>query len=262
MSAPVVSGYLAWARESGLLGDFRGLSYVADSYTDPLTGRRQVLVEHSEQALTEDADLLAAFTSELARRHPGATAALLRLAPEVVLPEPWRRQITYIRLDVDAHPAGALDVTRADAGHDGLIRDWLVTAFEAACRETGQPVADALAVAENLLSQPDRVSLLVWNGDVPAGHVTLLCEARDEVTGEDFVELVDSLVESVVDVRQATTALSRAAADHATALGLPLYGNVVHDVSTGKADRVLASLARLGWRPSHRFWHAPLGESS
>lgn len=262
MSAPAVSGYLAAVAESGLLGDFRGLSYVADSYTDPLTGRTQVLVEYAEQALTGDADLLAAFTAELARLHPGATAALLRTTPEVVLPEPWRPQITYIRLDAGAHPPGAVEVTRAGAEHDDLVRDWLVTAFRTACRETGQSAADPHTVAEDLLAQPGRVSLLVWNGDEPAGHVTLLCDARDEVTGEDFVELVDSLVEPVLDVRAATVALSRAAADHATALGLPLYGNVVHDLSTGKAERVLTSLAALGWRPSHRFWCAPLGESS
>ncbi|PRY41797.1 hypothetical protein [Umezawaea tangerina] len=272
MTRAVDSGYVDAARESGLLRTVAGRSYVAGAYTDAVTGRRQVLVEYADHGLVEDPALLAELTGVLVAGHDDADGLLMRTGPWVELPRPWRTQVTYVRLaggspsDVDLAASAAdvdFEVTTAGPEHDPLVLGWLERAFHAAGDEIEADVAatDAATAARSVLEQRGRVSLLVWHRGEPVGHATLLCAAHDEVTGTDFVELVDSLVEPVVDVRAATTALTAAAGEHAAGLGLPLFGNVVHPVgdSSGKAERVLASLRRRGWRVSHRYWFAPLG---
>lgn len=260
----MIAEYLDAARESGLLHGEPGRQFVADAYTEPLTGRRQVLVEHADVAVVRDERRL---VDTLRRMHPDATGVVLRVEPAMELPAPWQKQITYVGLDRADEVDADLPITVAEPEHDRLVRDWLVTAFRTAGGEIDHAVDPLVAAeaADDVLAQPGRVSFLVWHNGDPVGHATLLCDARDEVTGVDFVELLDSLVEPVIDVRRATSALSAVAARHAGGLGLPLHGNVVHpadDALTGKGERILAALSRHGWRPLHRFWFAPLGDVS
>ncbi|MBL1097949.1 hypothetical protein [Streptomyces coffeae] len=262
MTAPD-PGYLKAADAAGLLHTLDGHRYVAGAHTDPVTGAHQTLIEYADRALIEDPRLLARLRGT---DSSPATAMVLRTPADLELPEPWRRQMTYVQLTTVAESAEdeAVDeaVRESDAVGDGLVREWLVRAFQTAGAQTGAPVsreAAALEAAESVLDRPDRVSLLYVLEGKPIGHATLLTDTADEVTGQACSELVDVLVEPGPAQRAALAALTAAAAHRAHAAGLPLVGHVVHAVEDAERDHathVLNSLGRRGWVPTHCFWRA------
>ncbi|MBP2471871.1 hypothetical protein JOF53_000743 [Crossiella equi] len=237
MTAP----YLAAAREAGLLHHLRGHAYVLGEFHDALSGTTFPFVEHAEDGLLADPALL----EEL---PPGPV--LLRTEGERVPDGPWTRWLTYLRLPAEpARPETDLVCAPARAEEEPLVAEWLWQAFLAGAPEAAP---DAVAgVVAAVLAAPGRHTLVARREGRAIGHATLLPGGHDDVTGESFVELVDSLVEAEQDRRVATELFVHAAWRLARELGEPLVGNVVHHSG---GQRVLDSLCRRGWRVWHSYW--------
>ncbi|MFD7712648.1 hypothetical protein ACFV6E_40060 [Streptomyces sp. NPDC059785] len=113
----------------------------------------------------------------------------------------------------------------------------------------------AAAVA-SVLGTPGRVTYVAERAGKVVGHATLLTDATDDVTGTEYVELLDVLVRPLAD-RAAQRRLVEAACSHAAHSGRPLLGNVVHTADApGHAERVLAALRRDGWQLAHHYFLA------
>ncbi|MFE7277019.1 hypothetical protein [Streptomyces sp. NPDC057623] len=247
----------------------------AGPYTDAVTGESHVLVQDAGERALKDPAVLEAVRAALHREHPGAESTLLRTPPDVSLPAPWRRHLTYVRCEGELPPvpdgpavtlADRPAVTLADRPADEeLVRVWLTQAFVAAGVDVRRPVSEAAAraAADDLCALPGRVSLMARHGGRTVGHATLLTECDDETTGEAVVELVDILVDGAPDTGLATAELSRAAAVHAHALGRPLIGNVVHTAASDPEEagkdtwRIVTRLLENGWSLDHAYWWAP-----
>ncbi|MFK8912442.1 hypothetical protein, partial [Streptomyces sp. YS-3] len=257
--------YLAWAHAQEMRAEIGPHTYVAGAQTDPVTRERRCLVEYAAPELLTSPAALAELERRLAAAHPDADALLLRAPGDTVLPAPWRPSVSYVRhsgaVPRAAERSAGLAVVPAGPEHDPLITQWLVRAIadgygpaSGDARRTGLVDAAATEVRD----APDRVSFLLTRDGRPIGHASVLTEAQDEVTGAEFVDLFDLLVDDADAVRPGTAALVAACAALAAERGRPLFGNVVHD-STGpdSGARVVASLQGRGWHLDHRFWRRP-----
>ncbi|NYT92310.1 hypothetical protein [Salinispora sp. H7-4] len=260
MTAPHAR-YLSAAANSGLLHELDSLVLVAGTLTEPVTGETQCLVEYCDPGLVTDARRRRRLVRHLAERFPEADRAVVRVPAPQEPPSGWSPYLTYVRhgarpgTEALAQPP----VRPAEPADDARIAKWMVQAFLAAAG--GSAPAERLAeLAEQILAAPDRLSYLVGTRDEPAGHAILLLESHDQVTGEDFVELLDVLVEPATN-RAAREALVAVCVATAAAAGLPLVGHVVHGADPGVGDRVVSSLTRKGWLVDHHFHAVPLESS-
>ncbi|MFF1476334.1 hypothetical protein ACFVYD_01910 [Streptomyces sp. NPDC058301] len=268
-AAGVVSpAYLARAHEQGIRAEIAHHLYVAGAQTDPVTQEQACLVEYAAPELLAAPAALAELERRLADAHPEAGELLLRAPGDIALPAPWRPSISYVRHTGSATqapelPAG-LGIEAAAPEHDALIAGWLARAIaDGYGQASGNSPSTELieAAAAEVLDAPDRVSFLLTRDGRPVGHASVLTEARDEVTGTEYIDLFDLLVEESDVVRPGTTALVAACAALAAERRRPLFGNVVHD-GTGpdSGARVVASLQERGWLLDHRFWRRPRPE--
>ncbi|WP_159765592.1 hypothetical protein [Streptomyces sp. HM190] len=258
-----VREYLDRAAAAGLLREAGGFGFVADRCDDPFTGRRQVLVEYCDPRLPASADALAALHDALRAGAEEADAVLLRVVGDVRLPAPWRPRLTYVRHDRAPRPPGAgtpppggLKVRPATPADDPRVRDWLAQAFRNAY--PGQEVGPGHPGVTDVVDAPDRMSLIAEVDGEAVGHATVLVRQQDSVTGEEFAELVDTLVDDP-GVRRAAVAALVDAAVRATE-GRPLCGHVVHPYEPGAArgaDTVLRALVAGDWSVDHCFWESP-----
>ncbi|MDT0446390.1 hypothetical protein [Streptomyces johnsoniae] len=269
--------YLAAAAEAELLHRLHGQCFVADEQHDPLLDERRLLVEFCAESILKDATRLAEALRIAGAGNRAARPILVRAPAHVTLAEPWHRHVTYLR-----HTGGPADASPEDparhrqaplavrpaapATDEAAIARWLVKALidGSAGHGVAADPATADAVARDIIEAPDRVSFVATQGDGPAiGHLTLLGEAHDPVTGRDYIDLVDVLVEGDAGARRAgTAALTAAAIAHARNARLPLIGNVIHPaphLAAGHGDRVVASLVARGWEVDHVFWRRPAG---
>jgi hypothetical protein len=258
----VHGSYLETVAEAGLLQHFDGSRYVAGEFVDPISGERQCLIEYCHPCLLATTPTMEEFARMLAARFPDADALVLRAPAEVKPPRPWERRLTFVRYagKNGAVPSG---VVLAAAEHEALTARWLRQALtHAYCSQGRSPSQAAVAsTASQIMAAPDRRTYIAISGSTPVGHVTVLSDRLDEVTGESIVELYDLLVETSNDRGGVTGRLVAAAASHAATLGRPLIGNVVHQPAP-KSDtrehglRVLEGLLSRGWEPDHVFWSA------
>ncbi|MFD9485386.1 hypothetical protein ACFWBX_15615 [Streptomyces sp. NPDC059991] len=263
--ATVSPAYLAWAREQRMRAEIDHHVYVAGAQTDPVTREQGCLVEYAAPELLATPAALAELERQLAAAHPEATALLLRAPGDTRLPAPWRPSLSYVRHTGAAAPApgppAGLGIIPAGPGHDALIAGWLARAIADGYGYGPQDVRTGElidAAATDVLHAPGRVSFLLTRDGRPVGHATVLTEAQDEVTGTEFVDLFDLLVEESDVVRPGTTALVAACAALAAERERPLFGNVVHDsAGPDSGARVVASLLERGWCLDHRFWRRP-----
>ena len=258
------AGYLAAAREAGLVRQVAGRPVVVGVHDDGAGGERQGFIEYCDPALLagNGEELAAAVLAEL----PAVDALVLRAPAAAQLGPPWLAHLTYVALapaGPDQLPVDDATVPVRPAGvqDDEPILGWLVQAFETYGAEQRHP-GDREAVretAEQVLRAPDRVSYVVLEGDRPIGHATLLCEAADDVTAREYVELLDILVDAAPPGHgRAVAALESAARRHAGRLGRTLIGHVVHPADDdARARSILAALQRRGWRVDHRYWRRP-----
>ncbi|MGF1431532.1 hypothetical protein [Kitasatospora sp. LaBMicrA B282] len=261
----VSDAFLAAADEAGLLHRPGGLTLVAGPYQDPLTAEWQCLVEHADPALLADPAGLLATLREL---FPDCTSAVVRV-PGGLRPELLEPQISYLHrpADAPAPPAPAApgpEVRESDGSHDHLVRGWLARAIGDAQQDRGED-ADPDAVrraVEEIMAAPGRRTWLVHvdGHPAPAGHATVVTDAFDDVSGADFVDLVDILIDPPAVQRSAQAALVAVCAAVAAERGLPLVGNVCHHGGPGPEPgaAVVAALRAHGWQPSYQYCRAAL----
>ncbi|MDT8912749.1 hypothetical protein [Amycolatopsis sp. PS_44_ISF1] len=268
--------YVAAAEAAGALFTSGSGSFVGGEYVDAARGETQFLVTYCDEAAVEDGSLLRRLPAVAAAEAPACTAIVVRLRAGRELPSPWARHVTYVRhrgAAADPAPAehcGLRIVPAEDGRYEAVIAGWLADAVrEAVVLQGGGLLDDQPAeIARQLLATPGRRTFVALADALPIGHATLLCAEEDDVTGEPFAELFDTLV-----VRghprhsEAIAGLVSAAVGHAAELGLPLLGNVIHQGATAPgADpgaRVVSMLARSGWAVDHVLWRcAVVGEST
>ncbi|MEV6540881.1 hypothetical protein [Streptomyces sp. NPDC051665] len=262
----VTAEYWSEAEEAGAARLHRGLRFVAGTFTDPLTEDRGVLVEYAEPRALADPETLSSLVLDVAADGDVPRGqAQLRAPAAAVLPPPWRPALTYVRL-VRALPEVALDdgtvIVPAGPEHRAAVTEWLERAVRQGAHDAGlAPGGEAVreAAAETLADAGLRCLVAVRDG-IALGHAAVRTGAVDAVTGEDFVELWDVLVEPAApgagSVRNALTGAAAGLARHA---GLPLIGHVVHG-RDGHGARVLAGLHDHGWQSDHVYWTAGLAE--
>lgn len=263
MTTTVSPAYLARADEQRTRAEIAHHVYVAGARTDPVTREQGCLVEYAAPELLATPTALAELERHLAAAHPEAGELLLRAPGDTTLPSPWKPSVSYVRhtgpVPRAPHPADGLAVEPAGPEHDTLIAGWLARAIADGYGPENARSAELIeAAAAEVLEAPDRVSFLLTRDGRPVGHASVLTRARDEVTGTEFIDLFDLLVEESDVVRPGTAALVAACAALAAERRRPLFGNVVHD-STGpdSGARVVASLLERGWCLDHRFWRRP-----
>jgi hypothetical protein len=263
----VADDYLRLVAEACLLDQLGGCRYVAGLYEDPISGEQSCFVEFCDSTLLTDPVLRDNFTTELSRRFPDVDGIIARAANDVELPPPWQRRITYVRYS-GVERSLPSTVVLSNEALDLLVHGWLRQAIDHGYQIQGQSLDEEAArrAATQVLAATGRRSYVVFRNDAPVGHVTLLCEAADEVTGEDHVELYDALVEPCDDPdKPAMAQLVDAAVSVATSLQRPLVGNVVHPLGErdpSVRDRVLHSLLSRGWRVDHTMWWVPSARTS
>lgn len=265
MSTPttVSPAYLARAHEQRMRAEIAHHVYVAGAQTDPVTREQGCLVEYAAPELLATPTALAELERQLATAHPEASALLLRAPGDTQLPAPWRPSLSYVRFTGSVPQAPSLSdglaVAPAGPEHDALVLGWLARAIADGYGSGNIPAAELVdAAATDVLDAPDRVSFLLTRDGRPVGHASVLTEAQDEVTGTEFIDLFDLLVEESDVVRPGTAALVAACAAFAAERGRPLFGNVVHDgAGPDSGARVVASLLERGWCLDHRFWRRP-----
>ncbi|MGW6412499.1 hypothetical protein ACWF95_35700 [Streptomyces vinaceus] len=255
--------YLRAADEAGLLSRIDGLPVVAGEYLEPASGELQCLVEHADPALLARASHL---LDTLFRCHPDCTSAVVRVPAHLPAPPGLQPLLSYLRHTPPQPPAAAsvpLRLTEAAEADDAAVGQWLARAIRDASAgrgHTGTPEGTEQAVRQ-LLEAPDRRSYLVRTPDAleAIGHATVLTDAYDDVSGTEFVDLVDILIDDARLRRAAIERLVAACADTAAALGKPLIGNVTHPVDPEGRERaagVVAALRRQGWTPTHGYAYA------
>ncbi|PGH41749.1 hypothetical protein GA0070622_0643 [Micromonospora sediminicola] len=253
MTIEVDAGYLSRMAEVGALRMLDGSPVVAGAVVEPVTGESYCLVEYCDDRLLVEPRRRQELLRHLAVEFPDAARAVVRASAGTDLPPPWAPHLTYVRhRGVGADEGATVEVRAAEPADDHLIEDWLARALIAAAPRSVDP-ARPVEVAAGILAAPDRRSYVTLADDRPVGHVTLLLDALDDVTGRPFVELLDILVEPRFAGRAVTDALVAASATEAAALGRPLLGHVVHGPDQAHGDRVVCSLIGKGWVTDHRF---------
>jgi hypothetical protein len=257
--------YLTAARRAGTYLQIGNIRLVAGHMCEPLTGESRCFVEYCDRKGYGSPEALARVCSVLMLKFPQAESLVLRARDGLCLPDPWRRMVTYVRHTGRGgceHRQQEVCARRASAGDDELVRQWIIRALTDGYRMQDGHVLDPRDVrraADDVLGAPGRVSILALAGGHPIGHVTLL-DGYDDAIGRPYVDLMDMLVEPGEHASAAREALAVAAADHARTAGVPLIGNVTHDVNDrGDAvgQRVLAGLMRRGaWIIDHVDWQA------
>ncbi|GGK16385.1 hypothetical protein GCM10010124_06230 [Pilimelia terevasa] len=268
VSFAVADAYLVTAAAAGHVRHVGDHAYSAGRYVDPISLSRQCLIEHAPPVLLADIGPLGAA---LRQAFPDTDTLVVRATADAVVDDRLQPLITYVRF---AGPAGSgpagppgppLPAGLAlgqDTRDDDAVRGWLVTALAAGNRSRGRPVdEDRLAeAADAVLATPGRQSIVLRAGTAAIGHATMLCDQVDEVSGQAYVELFDSLVDDDAARRPGLAALVRACAAVAAERNLPLIGNVIHPSDSAGFDhsrRVLARLVATGWRPEYVYYECP-----
>jgi hypothetical protein len=254
ISTIVASDYLARARDAGLLADFQGYCYVAGTYHDPVCDELELFVEYWDPVIAADDSSFRSFLRQLAAPTDGADALVMRARGAGELHGPMRLSVSYVMYQGEAVRAAREDgvsVTRSRAEDDVRISEWLFRAFENGYAAQRHPFrADAAAEAvRQVMAAPDRRSYVARGDGQLLGHLTVRTAALDEVTAEEYVELVDTLVDPHPAAGTARSALVNAALVDAQHAGKPLVGNVTHP-----SPGVLESLLARGWTVHYADW--------
>ncbi|MDX3230405.1 M16 family metallopeptidase [Streptomyces sp. ME19-01-6] len=262
------------ACRAGVLRKHADLAYVADGRLEPVRREPQYLVTYCDPALAADGSWWSALPHIASAGHPAARTVGARVPAGVELPPPWHRHTPYVRYvrgtGAAACGRGVLHGRRDPGGRRTRHRCRpLARAGPGGCGHGPggyghQRVPSRRRRPTARHTWPPR--LRGPDEGLAVGHATLLCQERDEVTGRDFVELFDVLVEAGDAVRGEAVGMPAAAsAQHAHDVGPPLIGHVVHTAGSTPTDReehVVASPTARGWGVDHVFWCRSLAGQS
>ncbi|MFC0039934.1 hypothetical protein [Actinomadura rayongensis] len=238
-----------------------GRQVVAGEFHDPLSGRECCLIETVPDALVGTSAAHGLLTEFARTSFPGAERVLVRLGDRAAEIPGFRDHLYYVRLD--APPADAAERPADPRVRPAAERDrpkvagWLDRAFrDAMTAVADDPAPEATAAqAAAVAGHPDARSFVAECAGTDIGHITLITGQFDALTGRDYIELLDMLVEPDHPARSAAERrLVATAGAFAAAAGLPLIGHVVcgaPPARTGPA--VLAALERRGWVFDHKY---------
>lgn len=259
----VIEGYLRTARAADLVYSLHGKSYVAGLYCDPVSGENECLAEYCDADLLSVSEWSCDLGYRLVAQFSDAERVIVRSRSAASLSSPWRRMATYL-----SYRGGSLEGTRTDAAisisvagpeHDAIIGEWLARALRDgyASQKRVAPDSRVRAIAGEILSAPDRRSYVALTHGTAVGHLTLLTDATDELTGAEFYDVIDLLVEPGQHARPAGAALVSAAAADAAVRHRPLVGNVTHpdeSLDPDMGQSVLDALLAKGWHVDYVDW--------
>lgn len=253
--AAVTGGYLSQAREAGLLSDFGGCAYVAGTFHDPIGADEIFFVEYWDPTIGVDNSSFRSFLRHLAPQEDGVDALVMRMRGTTELPSPMQLSVSYMSYQGPAESRGAdlegVIVSQSQAKDDAPISEWLFRALEDgySAQQHRFRAPAARDTVQSLMEAPDRHSYVARSDGQLLGHLTMLTDAIDDVTAEEYIDLVDSLVDPHPNASAARSALVNAAIAYAHDAGKPLVGNVTHP-----SPGVVESLLARGWVVHHTDW--------
>jgi hypothetical protein len=227
-----------------------GRPVVAGEFHDPLGGRECCLIETIPDALIGTSEAHGLLTEFARTSFPGAERVLVRLGDRAAEIPGFRDHLYYVRLDAPPaatgdHPAdhpADLRVRPAAERDRPQIAGWLDRAFrDAMTAVADDPAPEATAAqAAAITAHPDARAFVAECAGADIGHITLITGQFDALTGRDYIELLDMLVEPDHPARPAAERR--------------LIGHIVcgaPPARTGPA--VLAALERRGWVFDHKY---------
>lgn len=242
---------------------------IAGDYFEPLRQAQCVLVEQAPASMLTSNEAAARLMSWARATYPDARFLILRNEDLSLHLTGFDDYSYYLLLEADPVTAERTDdivVRPAVPERDReKVAFWLVQAFEDALemRSEKGPEGAAEDQSDAVLDDPACRSLLATHDGVDIGHVTLLVGGCDDLTGMEYTELLDVLVERKHPRRHAAeAALVQKAWELAKAEGKPLLGHiVVRDKSchcAGVEQVILERLHTAGWKYTHKFQIADL----
>lgn len=264
----VIADYLAEAAESGLLNAVDGSHYVCGVTLDPLTGEETVFVEYVSSDLLQDGPKWIKLLAALREQGRGARTALIRKPAVLPCPPQAEHHTHYLlahgRPRRTTEPLSQLMIRRADrSGEQDRVLAWLAKALVSGYSERGKRVdfEIALEIARARFAADGAVMLVAVLPDAGViGHATLVPDCCDDVTGREYVELVDVLI-GEGPVRRVQESLTFAAVDLAGELGRPLQGNVVCAAPVDgirRCRQIAGYLEETGWVADHDLMEVAL----
>jgi hypothetical protein len=254
----IAPSFLQAAAEAGLVHQLGPIGLVADEYLEPITGRRQCLVEHwwDDRADASVSSSAAYLIAALEDGWPQCDDALVRAGNALPGLAPYLTYLSFL-----GEPANTDDlpvIVASTPAELTAVEEMLVAAFHAASEGRNWSASkEALhTAAREVMSRPSRVSFLVAGEVGVTGHATLLVDAHDDPSDQDYVELLDVLVKGADTsaVRRARRALVEHAKRLAHDMGRPLLGHVVHETSSlDRCARVVRSLRGAGWQSAFQY---------
>ena len=242
---------------------------IAGEYFEPLRQEKCVLVEQAPVSLLASSDAGSLLTAWAREAFPDARYMIVRhdqLSFHLTGFDDYSYYMVLEEEPVSSESTEDIVTRPADRVADReKVASWLVQAFEDAVemRSEKGPEGAAEAQSDSILDDADSRTFLAAHDGAEIGHATLLYDQEDDLTGVDFIELLDVLVERQHPRRHAAeAALVRLAWEQAKAAGKPLVGHVVvRDKSchcSGVEQVILDRLRTRGWVYTHKFQIADL----
>lgn len=240
----------------------------AGEFYEPLRQEECALVEYISPALRAREDLAPRLMSWAAQTFPAARRLLVRTEDRFAVLPGFEDYLYYMMLEAGPSSTETFDdisVRPAVEADREKVAGWLVMAFEDGLEMRPEPAPEGSAEAQSeaVLLSPEARSFVASYEGVDIGHVTLLVDQADDLTAQEYVELLDVLVDRGHPRRQAAeVALVKAAWDFSKEHGKPLLGHiVVRDKSchcAGFEHNILDRLFMRGWTYIHKFEIATL----
>ncbi|MFC0039937.1 hypothetical protein [Actinomadura rayongensis] len=236
---------------------------VAGEYVEPMQRIPSCLVDYVSPELAaapDAADVLVAWAKEA---FPAAKMLLVRLTDEDASLLGFEDYLFYMMLTKPPTPHAdetPIDVRPARPEDLEFVGSFLVEAFDDGLEMRLLPAEEDAGTkqARTVLKDPDARSFVASCDGENIGHATLLVNQADQVTGQEFVELLDFLVERKHPMRYpAESALVTHTWKYAQDLGLPVLSHIVVREKTchcaGVELMILDRLYTRGWEFSHKY---------
>jgi hypothetical protein len=241
---------------------------VAGEYYEPLCREECVLVEYASAEVMSAPDAATRLVAWARQTTPRARRLILRVSPlEFELPG-FDDYLYYMTLERDprtTEDTSDIAVRSSGPADKELVGHWLVQAFDDALGMRQEEASEGAAADQStaVLDSPEALSFVAGHNGQDIGHVTLLLDQVDDLTGLPYVELLDVLVEREHPRRHAAeAALVQRSWEVAQTQGKPLVGHIVvrekASRGAGYEHDILNRLYPRGWAYAHKFMITPL----